>query len=154
MAAPRRRSNRAAWIATCMVAAALRVPASAGGAEDPLQDREAFLAGMRTRLRADAAILAEYAYTRSVVERMLDGNGRVKETHTRVFEVRPLPDDPDGHRWLTMKDGVPTAPLEQQRLEAEYRTRLARAGRRIANESADDRQRRLARAAERDREAR
>jgi hypothetical protein len=122
--------------------------------DDPLEARDTFLAGMRTRLRADASILGEYAYTRSVVERTLGGDGRVKETHTRVFEVRPFPDDPEGHRWMTMKDGVPTPPVEQQRLEAEYQSRLARARRRLATESAGDRQRRLARAAERDRESR
>jgi hypothetical protein len=136
------------------MALTLWVPLSAGTVDDPLEDRDTFLAGMRSRLRADASILGAYAYTRSVVEQTLDRDGRVKETHTRVFEVRPLPDEPEGHRWMTMKDGVPTPPEERQRLEAEYHSKLARARRRIATESAGDRQRRLARAAEREREGR
>ena len=74
--------------------------------------------------------------TRSVVERTLDGEGRVTETHGRVFEVRPKADDPDGHRWLTVKDGVPTPHAEPQRHEGEYRPQLARAERRLASETA------------------
>ena len=137
---------RTAWLASVAVGAALWMPVpGAAAADDPLPDRTAFLSQMRTRLRADSAILRRFAYTRSVVERTLDGEGRVTETHTRVFEVRPMPDDPEGHRWLTMKDGVPTSPAERQRLEGEYRTQLARAERRLAAETAAQRQRRLAR---------
>ena len=74
--------------------------------------------------------------TRSVVERTLDGEGRVTETHGRVFEVRPKADGPDGHCWLTVKDGVPTPHAEPRRHEGEYRTQVARAERRLASETA------------------
>jgi hypothetical protein len=131
--------------AGCLALAASLWAPIAAAADDPLPDRKTFLAEIRKRLRPDAAILRQYAYTRTVVEQLLDGEGRVTETRMRVYEVRPLPGDSEGRRWLTMKDGVPVSAAELQRLEREYQQQLARAERRFANESPPERQRRLVR---------
>ena len=115
----------------------------------PLPDHQRFLEEVLKRLRSDGEILQRYVYRRHVEERDRDGEGRVTARRTRTYEVRPLPDDPEGFRWIVERDGRPTPPDEIARHEAEYEQRLAAAR---EPESDAERRRRLAREAERRRE--
>jgi hypothetical protein len=148
---------RTGFTAGGVLAAALAVagamlavpPTAAAQAGAPLPDRDAFLEEVRARLRSDQAILRQYMYKRHVVERDRDGDGRVTETRSRTYEMRPLPDDPDGVRWIVARDGEPRPPAELAREEAEYERRLALA---LQPETERQRRRRLAREAERRRD--
>jgi hypothetical protein len=140
----------------CALAAVLvitGVPASglraAPGGDPRLPDRQVFLEEVRKRLRSDQAILRHYMYRRHVVERDRDGDGLVTARRTRTYEMRPLPDDPEGYRWLVERDGTPVPHAEIAREEAEYARRLARAR---APETDRERRRRLEREADRQRE--
>jgi hypothetical protein len=127
------------------VSAGARPPEGDRGA---LPDRDAFLERVGAHLRTDASILRNYVYTRTVEERRRDASGRVVETRRRVFEVWPLPDDPEGFRVTIVHDNEP-APVEAvARQRAEYKSRLARIERERAGESPSARERRLGREAE------
>jgi hypothetical protein len=120
--------------------------------ESPAADlppRDAFLREVQKRLRSDAAILAGYRYRRTVVERDRNGQGLVTAVRTRVYAVRPLPGDPEGHRVLLSKDGVATPPRDIAREEEEYDRQLRKA---LQSPSPSDAARRRARAAEAARE--
>jgi hypothetical protein len=133
----------AGWVAQA-------APTRAGAAAQvPLPDREAFLREVRQRLRSDQAILREYMYRRHVVERDQDADGRVTATRTRTWEMRPLPGDPEGTRWLVERDGKPVPASDLAQEEAQYAARLAR-GR--DPETDRQRRRRLAKQAEQRRE--
>jgi hypothetical protein len=112
---------------------------SAAAADDsrPLPDRATFLRQIRARLRSDAAILRRYAYRRSVVERDRDSDGRIVETHTLEWEVRPLPDDPEGFRFLVARDSHPEPVSAIARREADYRRRLERSRRTVVSAGID-----------------
>jgi hypothetical protein len=122
-------------------------PTGYGGqpAAASLPPRDAFLREVQKRLRSDASILAGYRYRRTVVERVRNDQGQVTAVRTRVYAVRPLPDDPDGHRILLSKDGVTTPARDVAQAEADYERRLQRAQR---AQSPADEARRRARAAE------
>jgi hypothetical protein len=144
-------STVAGVLATALVIAGAvqAAPTAAAPATAPLPSRDAFLEQVRTRLRSDQAILRYYMYKRHVVERDRDGEGRVTETRTRTYEMRPLPDDPEGVRWIVARDGQPRTVAELAREEAEYERRLALA---LQPETERQQRRRLAREAERRRE--
>jgi len=72
-----------------------------------------------------------------------DGSGRVVETRRRVFEVLPLPDDPEGFRVTIVRDNEPAGADAIARQRAEYTSRIARLERERAGESASARERRL-----------
>jgi hypothetical protein len=134
-------------LAAGAIVAAARVPDGAA-----LPDRDQFLGQISARLRSDQAILRNYAYTRIVEERERDESGRVTSTRRRVYEVRPLPDDPDGFRITLVRDNEPAGADAIARARAEYQTRVARIARERAQESATARERRLRREAESRRE--
>jgi hypothetical protein len=133
-------------LAAGALAAAVHAEQSPGA---DLPPRDAFLREVRKRLRSDASILAGYRYRRTVVERERDDKGNVTVVHTRVYAVRPLPGDPDGHRILLSKDGKAASARDLARAEEEYERRLQRTR---APESASDAARRRAREAEAARE--
>jgi hypothetical protein len=117
-----------------------------------LPDRDAFLEQVAARLRSDQTILQAYTYTRTVEERRRDASGRILETRRRVFEVLPLPDEPDGFSVTLVRDNVPAGPDAIARQRAEYESKLARIERERAGEDASARERRLRREADTRRE--
>jgi hypothetical protein len=137
-----------ALLAGALAAAAQREPPSAA----ELPPRDAFLREVQKRLRSDASILAGYRYRRTVVERERNEQGRVTEIRTRVYDVRPLPDDPDGYRILVSKDGVATPARDVARAEEEYVRRLQRALRPQSPSDAASRRARDAQAAREEQE--
>lgn len=128
-----------AWLLTCL-------PGAAGSSVLPPRDQ--FLKEVAARLKADQTILQQYSYTRTVEQRERDGAGHVTETRRHVYEVWPLPDDPEGFRITLVRDNEPRPADDVARQRAEYRARLARVESRRAGESAADRSRRERREAE------
>jgi hypothetical protein len=136
----------AAWCAGVQSPALMREETSRA-----LPPRDEFLQRVRERLRDDSSILRDYTYQRTIIERDRDGSGQLVATRSRVYDVRPLPGDPDGYRVLLSRDGVPADAAEIRRAQAEYARRVAAARR---PESSAARARRLADEAEDEREQR
>lgn len=139
--------------AIVLAAHAASLAAVAGDGARPLPEREGFLREVRARLRSDGAILRRYSYRRTVVERERDEQRNVVSSRSKVWEVRPIADDPEGFRFLVARDGRPEPASVVAAHDSEYRRRVDRL-RRAAETSPTERARLQAIASETEREER
>jgi hypothetical protein len=100
--------------------------------EAPLPERDTFLAEVKKRLKTDSALQAGYAFSERETEQKLDGSGKVKEQHVKVYEVYPPLPGEAPYRRLIEEDGkaVPASELakkdrERQRKVEEYAHEVA-----------------------------
>jgi hypothetical protein len=132
------------------VVVALLLVAHAVRAQDrPLPDYATFAAQVRIHLATDAERQSGYIFLERRVEQKVNGDGRVTDESSKVFEVYPGLGGEDRYRRLIEEDGkrVPTAKLAQQDRERQkdaeaYARSLQRTAERQKDERAMDKARR------------
>jgi hypothetical protein len=133
-----------------VVVVALLLVAHAVRAQDrPLPDYATFAAQVRIHLATDAERQSGYIFLERRVEQKVNGDGRVTDESSKVFEVYPGLGGEDRYRRLIEEDGkrVPTAKLAQQDRERQkdaeaYARSLQRTAERQKDERAMDKARR------------
>ena len=133
---PRRGSARAARVATSVAFAifvsSITVPQAQ---ERPLPDLEPFLAQVKLRLKTDEALQAGYAFSEREVEQERDGEGRVREEHTKVYEVYPPLPGEDAYRRLIEENGRPVPADKLEKQDRERQKKVEAYARDLANRS-------------------
>jgi len=131
----------AGFLILCAVA-----PGRAAGADDPrpLPDTRAFLEEVRQNLRSDRLLLEQYTFTEKRTERRLDGKGAVKKSSVETFEVYPSAEPGKMYRRLIARDGVPLPAAELAEEDRKQAERAEKSERKLADEDAAARAKRLA----------
>jgi hypothetical protein len=130
--------------------ALLLLAAHAVRAQDrPLPDYATFAAQVRTHLATDEERQSGYIFLERRVEQKVNGDGRVTDESSKVFEVYPGLGGEDRYRRLIEEDGkrVPAAKLAQQDRERQktaeaYARSLQRTADRQKDERANEKARR------------
>jgi hypothetical protein len=113
--------------------------------EKPLPELQPFLKEIRKNLRSDRRLLGQYTYLEKMTERQLEKNGTVKKTEGQVFEVYPSLEPGQGYRRLISKDGKPLDAKDLEKQDREHDRKVQELRRKQGDESAGDKQKRLAR---------
>jgi len=94
----------------------LLLAAFPGAQERPLPDFDTFAAQVKARLATDDERQSGYTFIERRVEQKVNGEGRVTDESTKVWEVYPGLGDEDRYRRLIEEDGkpVPVDKLEKQ----------------------------------------
>jgi hypothetical protein len=107
-------------------AAAIALSLAPGLLAQALPETRAFLEEVRRNLRSDHALLEDYTFSEEFTERRLDGDGAVKKTKTRLYEVYPSLQPGRMYRKLVEEDGRPLRAEELAAQDREYEAKIAR----------------------------
>jgi len=116
--------------------------------ENPLPELDEFLKELRGHLHSDRALLNHYIYAEKTTLRSLDGKGKLQSVQESVYEVYPSIDPDQTYRRLISKNGKATAPENLAKRDREYDEKAREYRRKLKQEGAGERERRLAREAE------
>jgi hypothetical protein len=78
----------------------------------------------------------DYTYQARAVSREMDGQGNVKSSHSRTFDVLPLYGRP--YRRLIQKDDKPLTPAEQEKQEERWKNALERRRKQTEDENSKE----------------
>lgn len=119
--------------------------AAPGAPQGALPESSAFLEKVRERLRDGDELQHLYTFRQTETRSQLDGQGQVKNSSEKVFEVFPHSSEELTYRRLISRDGQPLDPEEIERQDEKYRQHLAEASRSGAQggESEAEKRRRL-----------
>jgi hypothetical protein len=104
-----------------------------------LPHRDTFFKEVREALARSQEVWHRYAYTERRTELHMNPFGRMGTGGTRVSEVRPHANPQLTYRRVIERNGVQVAKHELDRQDAEYRARVARVQRGVADADDDDR---------------
>ncbi len=124
---------------------------SVGQSADPLPEKNEFLQEVRKKLHTDEALLSQYTYTERSTVLELDKNGKIKKTHLNAWEVYPSADEESTYRKRIVREGKTLGPAELEKQERERAKQDEERLRKLERESSDEKTKRLAKAAARDR---
>ncbi len=123
-------------------------------ASKPLPDARTFLEAVRTSLRSDEALLAEYTFMEKHVENKVDAKGRVKSSKTEVYEVYPSTKLGRLYRRLVSVDGKPVDAADLANEDRKHDAKMEKRRVELENETPEQKERRLAKDADRERRER
>jgi hypothetical protein len=106
--------------------------------EPPLPNWDTFVTEVKKRLKTDSALQAGYAFSQRETEQTLDGSGKVKEQHVKVFEVYPPLPGEEPYRRLIEEDGKPVPASELAKKDRERQRKVEEYSRDVAKRSASD----------------
>jgi hypothetical protein len=104
----------------------------------PLPNRDTFVAEVKKRLKTDSALQAGYAFSERETEQKLDGSGKVKEQHVKVFEVYPPLPGEEPYRRLIEEDGKPVPAAELAKKDRERQRKVEEYAREVASRSTSE----------------
>ena len=120
---------------------------------DPLPDRDSFLAAARRRLASNELLQSRYTYRERVTEVRFNPFGAIGTGPIEIYEVYPVVPGQLTYRRLVERDGAPTPPAELLLADRQFLARYHQWQRDLAREGQDERQARLKReAAEREKD--
>jgi hypothetical protein len=127
----------------CAVLAVLGVVVGAHALSDPPADTAAVLARVRAAIRTDEELQQDFTYIEERRDVKVSKLGKVTLGPVRRFQVFPADGDGDTYKRLIAVDGVPLAPEELARRDADHERDLRAEQSRRARESASARRERL-----------
>jgi len=98
----------------------------AWSSEQPLPEKEQFVAEVRARLRMDRALQANYTFTERRQEIEISKLGKVSADVTKTYEVYPSADPGFTYKRLIAVNGTPIPPAELVRNDEKHRRDLER----------------------------
>jgi hypothetical protein len=131
-----KRYLHAAMVALALVSA----PGLLRSQDAPLPAFDPFVAEVKKRLQTDSALQSGYAYSERQTEQKLDGSGRVKEQHVKVFEVYPPLPGEESYRRLIEEDGRPVPAAQLEKKDRERRKKVEAYAREAATRTPSDRE--------------
>jgi hypothetical protein len=117
----------------------LLLPAFGHSQEPPLPDPQRFEGEVKRRLKTDSALQAGYAFSEREIEQKIDGSGKVKEQHVKVFEVYPPLPGEDPYRRLIEEDGKAVPASELEKKDRERQRKVEAYARSLTGQSSSDR---------------
>jgi hypothetical protein len=123
----------------CCALLVLLLPTFGRSQDSPLPDPQHFESEVKKRLKTDSALQAGYAFSERETEQKIDGSGKVKEQHVKVFEVYPPLPGEDPYRRLIEEDGKPVPAAELEKKDRERQRKVEEYARSLAGQSSSDR---------------
>lgn len=117
-------------------------------AEKPLPELQSFLKEIRKNLFSDRLLLSQYTFLEKSTQLHLEKNGKIKKTEERLAEVYPSLEPGRSYRRLIAQDGKPVDAKELEKEDRKHDRKMQELFRKRENESARDKEKRLAREAE------
>ena len=114
----------------------------------PLPDLESFLKELRKTLHTDRVLLSQYTYLDKRTEHSLDKKGRVTKTEVEVREMYPSLEQDLGYTRLISRNGQPVDPKDLEDKDGEQQRKVLERVRKMERETAVEKEKRLAKAAE------
>jgi len=109
----------------------LQIGAPGPAGSRPLPPLDSFLQGIRSRLHSNRIVQSRYTYTERSISRQLDGDGNVKGTETRVYEVYPSLEEELTYRKLISKNDKPLTEEEIRKQDSAFDKKLREWGRKL-----------------------
>jgi hypothetical protein len=132
----------------CFALSSIPLALHAQEGEKPLPELQSFLKEIRKNLFSDRLLLSQYTFLEKSTQLHLEKNGKVKKTEERLVEVYPSLEPGQSYRRLIAKDGKPVDSKELEEQDRKHDRNMQELLRKRENESARDKEKRLAREAE------